>query len=681
MFGDSHGTALPKGKPFIYHARHNRSKRDMSGLDKPGFILSLKPRLQKLTATGMLQNNILEMTANDLAVAEFCGKQEKLVPIYSVTRSRIAESFGRLCRRWVNPSVAGAAQRDRDARMAGSILAMPVMLAVAMVTSHFMLGELAGIISLVVGVLALPMIFCGALSLSKDSTAVGMSALGAYGLSIASIGAAAAPANLLLWIMAAAIPLEAWFVYRSERSLRISGRIAAVVLAGLLIVSLRADGSVALSPLTLLASFCYLATLVTRTASALAARAMAARRDDRVADLESAVEGVVFSLGTNGLIGSLSSKAQDQFGIARNLLIGTPLLDRVHVSDRVQFLGFLADMKNGAPSAVVEVKLRCVAPGETLKHAHSVRFVSYRLSAVPHSQGEGFVVVATDISQAVADRNALAIARREVETAEITKGRFLASVSHELRTPLNSIIGFSDILLQEICGKLPDGRQREYVELVHRSGNHLLSVVNAILDVSKIEAGTYPIVAESFAFKEAVTMVHDMMAHQAAQKGVTLCDRVSPRIGNVVADSRAIHQVLINLVSNAVKFTEAGGVVTIDALIEDDMLAFSVSDTGIGIAEADLLTLGQPFRQVQNDYTRSHEGTGLGLATVKGLVGLHDGDLRIKSVPGQGTVVDVRIPLNGPASECVQEEPANIVEFNATSEMKGGSHGEARKSA
>ena len=116
---------------------------------------------------------------------------------------------------------------------------------------------------------------------------------------------------------------------------------------------------------------------------------------------------------------------------------------------------------------------------------------------------------------------------------------------------------------------------------------------------------------------------------------------------------------------------KAGGVVTIDALIEDDMLAFSVSDTGIGIAEADLLTLGQPFRQVQNDYTRSHEGTGLGLATVKGLVGLHDGDLRIKSVPGQGTVVDVRIPLNGPASECVQEEPANIVEFNATSEIEG----------
>jgi two-component system, cell cycle sensor histidine kinase DivJ len=603
------------------------------------------------------------------------------VPIQSVTRSKIAEAYERLCKRWVNPSVAGPVARGRDARMAGVFLALPLMLAAAMLTNHAMMSEVAGAVSLVVSVLALPMIFCGALSLSKDSKVVGASALGVYGLSIAAIGAMTASTNLLLWIMAAAVPLEAWFIYRSEKSLRVSGCIAAAVLVILLVVSVRSNGSIALSPFTLLVSFAYLATLIARTARALAASAIAARRDDRVADLESAVEGVVMGLGTDGLLVSLSPKAQDQFGIARNLLIGTPLLERVHVSDRVQYLGFIADLKAGAPSATVELKLRCVAPGETAKHAHSVRFATYRLRAVPHSQGQGFLVVATDISQAVADRNALVNARREVETAEIAKSRFLASVSHELRTPLNSIIGFSDVLLQEICGKLPDGRQREYVELVHRSGTHLLSVVNAILDVSKIEAGTYPIFTESFAFKEAVTMVHDMMAHQASQKGVALCDRVSPRIGNVVADSRAIHQVLINLVSNAVKFTGSGGVVTVDATIEDDMLAFSVSDTGIGIAEADLLTLGQPFRQVQNDYTRNHEGTGLGLATVKGLVGLHDGELRIKSVPGQGTVVDVRIPLNGPAVDPVQDEPANIVEFSVASDMKGGSHGEARKSA
>lgn len=604
------------------------------------------------------------------------------MPIHSVTLSDIAGSYRSLCKRWVSTSIGCALARNRDARMAGAFFAMPLALAVALVSNHAMAGELAGIISMVVGVLALPMIFCGALSLSKNSSVIGVAALVAYGLSIAAIGVTASTANLFLWIMAAAIPLETWFVYRTEQGQRLSGGVAAAVLCALLGLSLHGDGSVAVSPFALLASFGYIATLIIRTANALAARVAAARRDDRVADLENAIEGVVISLGTDGLVNALSRNAQEQFGIARNLLLGTPLFERVHVSDRVQFLGFLSDMKRGAPSAAVEVKLRCVAPGETAKHPHTVRFATYRLSAVPHSQAEGFLVVATDISQAVATSNALVIARREVETAEITKSRFLSTVSHELRTPLNSIIGFSDLLLQEICGKLPDARQREYVELVHRSGNHLLSVVNAILDVSKIEAGTYPIFAESFAFKDAVVMVHDMMAHQASQKNVTLCDRVSPRIGSVVADSRAVHQILINLVSNAVKFTEKGGVVTIDAQMEDDTLIFSVSDTGIGIAEADLKTLGQPFRQIQNSYTRDQEGTGLGLATVKGLVGLHGGEMILKSIPGHGTIVDVRIPRSGPVLASDElTDGANIVEFKGTSDAEGGSHAEARKSA
>nr|WP_256473336.1 PAS domain-containing sensor histidine kinase [Phyllobacterium sp. 21LDTY02-6] len=412
--------------------------------------------------------------------------------------------------------------------------------------------------------------------------------------------------------------------------------------------------------------------------------------------MERALEGVSLVLGADGLLKSLSASAQEHFGVARNLLIGTPLFERVHVGDRVHYLSFLADLKDGAGRATAEVRLRCVAPADTGEHAHRVRFATYRLCAVQRSRGGGFLVVASDISQAVADRNALAVARSKVETAESAKSRFLSTVSHELRTPLNSIIGFSDILLQEICGKLPDSRQREYVELVHRSGNHLLSVVNSILDISRIEAGAYPITAEPFAFKEAVVMVSDMLGHQAQQKNVTLCDRVSPRIGTVVADRRAIQQVLINLVCNGVKFTEAGGVVTIDAQVEDGTLVFVVSDTGIGIDAADLATLCQPFRQVQNDYTRQQEGTGLGLATVKGLVHLHGGEMKIDSLPGRGTVVEVRLPLDGQACPAVMDDAViehtggnaalgqtggNIVEFKVDSDVKGGSHGEARKTA
>jgi cell cycle sensor histidine kinase DivJ len=603
------------------------------------------------------------------------------VPIHSDTLPKIADAYRRHCKHWVRTSVAGAAERDRDARMAGAFLVMPVLLAVALVTSHTLFSEAGGMLSLAVGVFALPMIFCGALSLVRNSTMLGLAALASYGIAIGLISVTAPSANLLLWVMGAAIPLEAWFVYRSQTSLMASGTIAAGVLAVLFAVSMWTGGNVTLTAFSLLASLGYAASLLVRCASALVARGQEARRDDRVADLESAIDGVVIGLGRDGMITALSCKAQEHFGMARSLLIGTALLDRVHVSDRVHFLSFLSDLRGGVAGASAEVKLRCVTANDTAKAAHTVRFATYRLSGVPHSRDNGFVVVATDISNAVADRSALDAARTQVETAEITKGRFLASVSHELRTPLNSIIGFSDVLLQEICGKLPDARQREYVELVHQSGTHLLSVVNAILDVSKIEAGTYPIMAESFAFKDAVTMVHDMMAHQASQKNVTLCDRVGRHVGAVVADQRAIQQVLINLVSNAVKFTENGGVVTIDAGVHDDMLAFSVSDTGIGIAEADLLTLGQPFRQVQNDYTRKHEGTGLGLATVKGLIGLHGGQMDIRSRPGQGTVVNVLIPLAGPRIEPVPVEPVNIVEFRADSDSEGGSHAEARKSA
>ena len=156
------------------------------------------------------------------------------MPIHSVTQSRIAAGYNRLCKRWVSPSAAGGATAERDARMAGAFLGMPLMLAVALTTSHSIAGELDAMLSLVAGVLALPMIFCGALSVSKNSASVGMSALMAYSLSVTAISVTAPSTNLLLWIMAAAIPLETWFIGRNEKSIRLPVGIAAAMLATLL---------------------------------------------------------------------------------------------------------------------------------------------------------------------------------------------------------------------------------------------------------------------------------------------------------------------------------------------------------------------------------------------------------------------------------------------------------------
>jgi cell cycle sensor histidine kinase DivJ len=258
----------------------------------------------------------------------------------------------------------------------------------------------------------------------------------------------------------------------------------------------------------------------------------------------------------------------------------------------------------------------------------------------------------------------------------VAKSRFLAAVSHELRTPLNSIIGFSDMLVHGMAGEFADARQREYVELIRESGTHLLSVVNAILDVSKIEAGAYSIRPEPFVVAEAIELCRSMMAQQAHDQGVRLTAEVTPGTGEICADRRAVQQIMLNLLSNAVKFTPAGGEVGIEVQRRGSRLRLAVRDTGIGIAEEDLGRLGQPFMQVRNDFTRQFDGTGLGLSLVKGLVRLHEGEMTIECAPGEGTTVAVMLPVAGPAAAQPHQRPALVADVDI-----GGFDEEFRKTA
>ena len=236
-------------------------------------------------------------------------------------------------------------------------------------------------------------------------------------------------------------------------------------------------------------------------------------------------------------------------------------------------------------------------------------------------------------------------------------------VSHELRTPLNAIIGFSDMLEHEMFGPFADPRQKEYVGLIRESGNHLLAVVTSILDVSKIECGSYPIEPEPFRFRDAVDTCRSMMRLPAEAKSLTLDADIPAAIGQIVADRRAVQQMLINLMSNAVKFTPSGGTVTVGANRLGSRLHFWVSDTGIGISEEDLARLGQPFTQVRNDYTREYEGAGLGLSLVKGLVALHEGSMMVESAPGQGTMVTISLPVAGPSGRAAPGKAA-VIQLN-----------------
>jgi cell cycle sensor histidine kinase DivJ len=244
-----------------------------------------------------------------------------------------------------------------------------------------------------------------------------------------------------------------------------------------------------------------------------------------------------------------------------------------------------------------------------------------------------------------ARRIAAAEAERDAAEAQNAgKSRFLANMSHELRTPLNAVMGFSDVMRAKLFGPLPE-RYAEYAELIHESGRHLLDLINDILDMSKIEADRYELALEDFDAAEAVTSVLRLARVQADQNGVQLRGVLPREPLEVTADRRALKQMVLNLVGNALKFTPKGGSVTVTGAIANGMLEVAVSDTGVGIAAADLGRLGRPYEQA-GDADQKAAGTGLGLSLVRSLAQLHGGDLHLESTLGEGTVATVRLPAH-----------------------------------
>lgn len=229
------------------------------------------------------------------------------------------------------------------------------------------------------------------------------------------------------------------------------------------------------------------------------------------------------------------------------------------------------------------------------------------------------------------------------EAANQAKSEFLANMSHELRTPLNAIIGFSEMMQSGLFGPIGSSRYEEYVNDIHQSGTYLLNVINDILDMSKIEAGRFELERGSIDLRPLIIETVQMVAVQASQKAITVDTRIADTI-SLVADRRAMKQIVINLLSNAVKFTGAGGQIMVRARKTSRALVLTIEDNGCGIPREALKKLGRPFEQVQNQFSKNHSGSGLGLAISRSLAQLHGGALKIRSRPGKGTIVSVRIP-------------------------------------
>jgi signal transduction histidine kinase len=247
-----------------------------------------------------------------------------------------------------------------------------------------------------------------------------------------------------------------------------------------------------------------------------------------------------------------------------------------------------------------------------------------------------------DLERKVEDRT------RELEVANRHKSEFLANMSHELRTPLNAIIGFSEVLQERMFGEMNE-KQIEYIDDIHGSGKHLLSLINDILDLSKVEAGRMELDLAKFHVPSAISNALTLMRERAGRHFVSLHSTVDEQVGEITADERKFKQILLNLLSNAVKFTPEGGKVEVRARRLDGSVEIAVSDTGVGIAAADHEAVFEEFRQIGRDYTKKAEGTGLGLALTRKFVELHGGRIRLESAPGKGSTFTFTLPAR-PAS-------------------------------
>lgn len=381
----------------------------------------------------------------------------------------------------------------------------------------------------------------------------------------------------------------------------------------------------------------------------------------RFRELLEAAPDAIFEVDCSGLIVLLNAVAERMFGYSREELLNQPVetlvpdvLRQRHIGFREQYqshpttrpmgtgLDLRARRKDGT-TFPVEISLSPVKYEGEFRVTAVVRDISERRQAEDELR-----IVQEKHARELAIANAeLEVRNREVERANRLKSEFLASMSHELRTPLHTIIGFAELLGEELKGSL-NGEQRRFVNHIHRDSLHLLELINDILDLSKIEAGRLELRLEVFDLEPALNDVVATVRPQGAAKAISIQTRVADSIA-LEADRLRFKEILYNLLSNAVKFTPNGGQIQVDVERKNNHVEVSVSDTGIGIPDEEHAAIFDVFRQVSATTKGVREGTGLGLSITKHLVEQHGGSIGVKSAPGKGSRFTFTIPLQQPA--------------------------------
>ena len=354
--------------------------------------------------------------------------------------------------------------------------------------------------------------------------------------------------------------------------------------------------------------------------------------------VDTAADGVII-ITNEGDISSLNAPAEALFGFNSEHVVGKPFSALFAIESKRTVQDYVAAMGERSVNSVLNDGRHVIG-----REAQG-RFIPLFITLARLPDDKGYCAVLRDISHWKRVEDELTQARSQAERASSHKSEFLARVSHEIRTPLNAIIGFSELMIDEKFGPIGNDRYRDYLRDINRSGNHVLDLVNDLLDISKIEAGEQEMHFEAVSLNEALEQAVSMMQPQANGERVIIRSSLATRIPNIVADLRSVRQIALNLLSNAVRYTPAGGQIIVSTAYQPDgSVVLRVRDTGIGMSPTEVEEALKPFRQINALRRKRGDGTGLGLPLTRAMVEANRAFFSINSTPGEGTLVEITFP-------------------------------------
>lgn len=401
-----------------------------------------------------------------------------------------------------------------------------------------------------------------------------------------------------------------------------------------------AQAAIILPTLLLLVSFSSIGEWWTRGVET-SLRYKAEEKQTTLAGILGIIPDAVISVNAGGRICLINRFGEKLLGYDPDELLDRPLEILIPDRFRSRHRGYVDQFSQAGRSMLMGTER---APIYALRRDGSEFPVEASVHRIDMDQGHLFIAVLRDISERVQYSKEIRDAREQAILANRAKSDFLANMSHELRTPLNAIIGFSEIIERRIFGNDTD-RYTAYASDIRQSGDHLLAIINDILDLSKIEAGRLHLTEEAVYLPQVIAACLHLVSERAGRANVRLVTDVPAALPPLWADAIKVKQILINLLTNAVKFTPAGGTIVVGAhIVSDGRIAMSITDTGIGMRPEDIPAAMAPFGQVDSGPARRHEGTGLGLPLTRRLAELHGAEFRLESQLGRGTTVSITFP-------------------------------------